>query len=285
MIKLGYNFDFTQLKTFLVVAQTLSFSRAADQIGRTQAAVSLQIKKLEEIVGRPLLNRTNRSVALTTEGALFLPYAKRLVGLSHELRSLFEEHEIEGEIRFGAPEDFATFYLPKVLAEFARSHPRTQLSVDCDLTLHLLERFEHGDYDLILIKREPTGHKTGMTVWHEPLVWVAADSTLTKEPALPLVLAPEPCLYRKRALSVLEKIHQPWRIAYSSPSYAGTLAAVRAGLGITIMPKHMVPEDLYILKKADRMPSLPDAEIALLVRPEPSKTTRMFAEHIVRSIK
>lgn len=284
MIRLGYNFDFYQLKTFLAVAETCNFSRAAKQIGRTQSAISLQIQRLEEIVGKPLFQRSNRKVELTAEGIVFLPYAKRMIHLSHELRSLFEEHEIEGEIRFGAPEDFATFYLPRVLAEFARSHPRTQLSVDCDLTLNLLERFDHGDYDIILVKREPSGIKTGTTVWHEPLEWVAADRTAVNDSILQLVLAPEPCLYRKRALAMLNKVHRPWRLAYTSPSYAGTLAAVRAGLGVTIMPKHMVPGDLCILKKSDGMPPLPDAEIALLARKELSKPAKIFAEHIMQSI-
>ena len=284
MIRLGYNFDLYQLKTFLAIAQTGSFSRTAELVGRTQSAISLQIKRLEEIVGRPLFYRTNRSVELTSEGVLLLPYAKRMVHLSHEIRSLFEEHEIEGEVRFGAPEDFASFYLPKVLADFAQSHPLTQLSVDCDLTLNLLERFEHGDYDLILVKREPTGHRTGTTVWREPLVWATAEPSMMNDAVLPLVLAPEPCLYRKRALMVLDKVHRPWRIAYTSPSYAGTLAAVRAGLGMTIMPKHMVPDDLRMVGKSKSLPQLPDAEIALIARRELSKPAKVLAEHIIQSI-
>lgn len=284
MIRLGYDFDVQQLKTFLSVAQTLNFSKSALAIGRTQSAVSLQIKRLEEIVGRPLFVRSNRHVSLTEAGTLLLPYAKRILATTQELRSLFEEYEIQGEVRFGTPEDFASFYLPKVLAEFARAHPLAQLTVDCDLTLHLLRRFEQGAYDMILIKREPSGAKTGTTVWHEPLVWAAADALIAKEPVLPLVVAPQPCLYRKRAIEALDRAHRPWRISYTSPSFAGSLAAVRAGLGVTILPKHMISEDLVVVKPASGLPALPDAEIALLTRKPLSPTAKIFAEHIIKSI-
>ena len=284
MQRLGYDFDLQQLKTFLTIAETHNFTEAGARVGRTQAAVSLQVQRLEALVGKPLLTRTSKRVELTPEGTLLATYAKRLLQLSQELKSQFEEMEMAGEVRLGTPEDFATHYLPRVLAEFARSHPRTQLSVGCDLTVNLQAAFARGEYDMVLIKREPSGHKRGTTVWHEQLVWVAADAAVAQSPVLPLVLAPAPCLYRKRALACLDKVHRPWRIAYTSPSAAGSLAAVHAGLGVTVMPKNMVPPSLSILKKRHALPALPDAEIALLHQPNLSRPARMLADHIVSNI-
>lgn len=285
MHRLGYDFDLSLLKTFLILAETQNFTRTAEAVGRTQSAISLQIKKLEEIIGKPLLTRTNKQVRLTSQGEMLVPYARRMVLLSQEVKSQFEEMEVEGEIRLGTPEDFATTYLPKVLAQFARSHPRTQLTVNCDLTLNLQTAFAQGAYDLVLIKREPTVRSKGRMVWHEPLVWVSGENAPEEQEILPLVLAPQPCLYRKRALASLEKAHRPWRVAYTSPSLAGSVAAVRAGLGITVLPKAMVPEKLRILGPDAHLPHLPDAEIALLHQPNLSKPAMMLAEHITRHLE
>ena len=284
MRRLGYDFDLQQLKTFLTIAETHNFTEAALRVGRTQAAVSLQVQRLEALVSKPLFIRNNKQVVLTPEGVLLAAYAKRMVNLSQELKSQFEEMEMAGEVRLGTPEDFATHYLPNVLAEFARSHPRTQLSVGCDLTVNLQQAFARGEYDMVLVKREPTGHKRGTTVWHEQLVWVAADEAIAELDMLPLVLAPAPCLYRKRALAALDKAHRTWRLAYTSPSLAGSLAAVHAGLGVTVLPKNMVPPNLRIIKKKKLLPVLPDAEIALLHQPNLSRAATMLAEHIMRSI-
>ena len=284
MHRLGYDFDLQQLKTFLTIAETHNFTEAAARVGRTQAAVSLQVQRLEALVGKSLCTRSNKRVDLTPEGVLLATYAKRMVHLSQELKSQFEEMEIAGEVRLGTPEDFATHYLPKVLADFARSHPRTQLTVGCDLTLNLQQAFDRGEYDMVLIKREPSGHKRGTTVWHEQLVWVAADEAIAEAPILPLILSPAPCLYRKRALACLDKVHRPWRITYTSPSLAGSLAAVHAGLGVSVLPKNMVPSTVHILKNQNALPALPDAEIALLHQPNLSPPARMLAEHIMQNI-
>ncbi len=285
MQRLGYNFDLSLLKTFLTLAETQNFTRTAEAVGRTQSAVSLQIKKLEEALGKPLLTRSNKKVRLTSEGEVLVPYARRMILLSQEIKSQFDEMDLQGEIRLGTPEDFATTYLPHVLAQFARSHPRTQLTVDCDLTLNLQKGFNQGLYDLVLVKREPTVRSKGRMVWHEPLVWVSGNAALEEQQTLPLVLSPQPCLYRKRALASLEKAHRPWRVAYTSPSLAGAVAAVRAGLGVTVLPKAMVPEKLRILGPDANLPHLPDAEIALLHHPNLSKPASMLAEHIMRHLE
>lgn len=292
----GYDLDIVLLKTFLRVAETGSFTQTANSVGRTQAAISLQIKRLEDITGKCLLQRTNKKVVLTADGETMVAYARRILTISQELRNQFEESDLKGEVRLGTPEDFATAYLPQVLAKFARSYPQTQLNVRCDLTLHLHEGFERGDYDMVLLKREADTTTEGVMIWHKPLVWVTGDSPPQLDLPVPLVLAPPPCVYRKRAFDSLDKVHRQWRMVYTSPSLAGTIAAVKAGLGVTVLPKDMVPQGLKVLQTSSSsafnkgffdsgLPELPHAEITLLLRDNLSQAAAMLAQHIIRSLE
>jgi len=276
--------DTMQLKSFVAIAETGTFGQAAATVNRTQSALSLQIKKLEEQLGCALFDRTRRKVVLTLQGEIFLGYAKRMIQLQWEAFSRLREPDVEGEIRFGTPEDFATHYLPDVLASFRQHHPRVQLNVACDLTLNLIDGFHRGEYDVILAKRDPQRVKGGTKVWREPLVWAAADGYQPQEP-LSLVLSPQPCIYRARALAALDRAKRSWHISYTSPSLAGTLAAVNAGLGITVLPAHMIPTGIHPIRKEMKLPHLADAEVALMKKNELSKVAEMFAEHIVQSLE
>lgn len=276
--------DTLQLKSFVAIAETGTFGQAAGTVNRTQSALSLQIKKLESQLGCLLFDRSGRRVSLTPEGEIFLGYAKRMIQLQWEAFSRLRESDVEGEIRFGTPEDFATHYLPQVLASFRQHHPRAQLNVACDLTLNLVDGFHHGNYDMILVKRDPQRVKGGTKVWREPLVWVAADNYQMEEP-LSLVLSPQPCIYRARALAALDRAKRLWHISYTSPSLAGTLAAVKAGLGITVLPAHMIPAGVHTIRKEAKLPVLADAEVALMKNDELTKVAELFATHIVQSLE
>lgn len=279
-----FQLDTISLKSFIAIAETGTFSHAADTVGRTQSALSLQIKKLEESLGCELFSRTSRKVALTEQGEIFLGYAKRIVQLQWEVYSRLKEPDIEGEIRLGTPEDFATHYLPEVLAMFRKHHPRIQLNVSCDLTLNLVDGFKRGEFDIILVKRDPQRMKGGTKVWREPLVWAAADHWQAEKP-LSLVLSPQPCIYRARALAALDRAKKPWHIAYTSPSLAGTIAAVKAGLGITVLPQNMLPAGIHAIHAEIKLPELADAEIALMKRDDLPKAGDMLAEHIMHSLE
>jgi len=279
-----FQLDTISLKSFIAIAETGTFSHAADTVGRTQSALSLQIKKLEESLGCELFTRTSRKVSLTEQGEIFLGYAKRIVQLQWEVYSRLKEPDIEGEIRLGTPEDFATHYLPDVLAMFRKHHPRIQLNVSCDLTLNLVEGFKRGEFDIILVKRDPQRMKGGTKVWREPLVWAAANHWQAEKP-LSLVLSPQPCIYRARALAALDRAKKPWHIAYTSPSLAGTIAAVKAGLGITVLPQNMLPTGIHAIRAEIKLPELADAEIALMKRDDLPKAGDMLAEHIMHSLE
>jgi DNA-binding transcriptional LysR family regulator len=279
-----FHVDSISLKSFIAIADTGSFSKAAMVVGRTQSALSLQIKKLEENLGCKLLDRSGRRVALTDHGEIFLGYAQRIIALQQEVYSRLKEPEAEGEIRFGTPEDFASHYLPDVLALFRKQHPRIQLNVDCDLTLNLLQGLQQGKFDFVLVKRDPQRVKGGTRVWREPLVWACATGWPTQIP-LSLVLSPQPCIYRARALAALDRAKVSWRIAYTSPSLAGTIAAVKAGLGVTVLPQNMLPVGIQSIRNELKLPELADAEIALMKRDGISKVGDMLADHIVHSLE
>jgi DNA-binding transcriptional LysR family regulator len=259
------NLDPDCLRAFVAVAETCSFTVAAQRLLRSQSAVSLQIKRLEQQLGVRLLERTPRLVALTGEGELVLDQARRLLALNDELVARAREPQLAGLVRLGVPEDFATARLPRLLAEFARAHPGVALEVTCELTLPLLDRFGAGELDLALIKREPTGPATGRRVWREPLVWAAASPfglPAADEP-LRLVCSPRPCVLRQRAVQALDAAARPWRVTYSCASLAGNQAALRAGLGIAVLPRDMVPADLAVLDDHG-LPELADLEVALI---------------------
>lgn len=283
-VSVPFHIDSLLLKSFIAVAETGSFSQAADIIGRTQSAVSLQIKKLEDSLGCALFDRSNRKVTMTEQGELFLGYARRMIELQWEAYSRLNEPEIAGDISLGTPEDFATHYLPKILSSFALHHPQVQMNVECDLTLNLLNGFKKGKFDIILVKRDPEKVKGGTRVWREPLVWAALEGYKPKEP-VQLVLSPQPCIYRARALAALDRVRRPWNIIYTSPSLAGTIAAVRAGLGITVLPATMIPDGLVSLRGSYRLPALMHSEIALMKKDNLSEAGRMLAQHIAHSLE
>lgn len=258
--------DIFSLECFLAVTESGSFTKAAERMNRTQSAVTQQISNLEKKLSARLFHR-EKKITLTKEGELFLPYASRICGLHQEVLERFKTTELDGEAKIGIPEDFATLFLADVLVDFSHIHPHVFLNVECDLTMHLLNRFKRGELDLVVVKMStPQEFPHGVEIWKEPLVWVGKYASLSpkqKDKSLPLVLSPEPCVYRSRAISALEKTPQKWRVVYTSPSYAGTIAAVKANMGITVLPVTMIPDQL---EKIDDpfLPPLPDIHVSLL---------------------
>lgn len=283
-----HDVDTALLRTFVTLAETRSFSRTGARIGRSQSAVSGQVRKLEETFGRRLLERDTRNVRLTAEGERLLAHARAMVAQADAMLARFRAPDIEGEVRFGSPEDFASAFLPDILGLFAAAHPRVELHVTCQLTLPLIAEFEAGLQDVVIIKQDPARPLDGARpLWRERLVWVAAaglEADFTRAAAerpLPLVLSPAPCVYRGRAMGALDAAHVAWTGVFTSPSFAGLSAAVRAGLGYAVMPRGMVPAGLTVL---DGWPPLAEAEIALLVAARPAPAVRALADFLVERV-
>jgi DNA-binding transcriptional LysR family regulator len=278
---IGGNMDSALLKTFLVLAETKSFTAAAQKLFRSQSAISLQVIRLEKLIGKPLFIRNNRNVLLTLEGEQLIGYAKKILQTESEMLAHFDHPNLAGEITFGSPEDIATFFLPTILENFVELYPKISIHVNCEFTLDLLKKFDQGAYQLILIKEDPQNpHPKSEKLREESLVWVAKKGFEKTAEPLSLVLSPSPCVYRQRAIDALNQESIRWKIAYTSPSLAGTLAAVKAGLGVTVLPIEMVPKDLKILT---HLPKPKNAQIALLKQETNSEAISAFASFIVET--
>lgn len=277
--------EFT-LKCFIAVVETGSFTRAAQKVKRTQSAITQQICSLEKSLGRRLFDRGKR-LCLTKDGEIFLTYASKIFALHLEVLDRFKHPELEGEIRFGLPEDFASMFLSDVLKDFSRLHPRILLNVECDLTLNLFERFKKGLFDMVLVKMSrPEDFPNGVEVWSESLEWVGKKDyilSLDKNSPLPLVLSPDPCVYSRSSLQALENAGIKWRRAFISPSYAGIIAAVKAGMGITTLPKTMIPETLQVIRDVS-LPPLPDIHVSLLKQAHTNECQKSLEDFLLRKL-
>lgn len=290
--------DVGLLRTFIILSDTQSFTQTAKRVYRSQSAVSMQIAKLEELLDCTLFIRDKRNVKLTVDGERLRNHASKIVSLSDNLLSQFTQKEVVGNINFASPEDFATNYLPAILADFVKSHPRITLNVNCDLTLNLINDFKQKKYDLIVIKQEPGRTiKDANPLMREELVWVGRDQNIQQQTFLktkkqaekiygyfPLVLSPSPCVYRKEALEALDKAGVEWKIVYTSPSFAGATAAVSAGLGFTVFPRKMMPTNLVAYEFSRGWPKLKNAEICLLAKPESSPAIQSLIDYIIERI-
>lgn len=270
------------LRTFVVLSETLNFGRTGARVGRSQSAVSGQIARLEEVLGVRLLARDTRNVALTVEGEQALGPARAILAEADDLIDRFRGGEVAGEVRFGSPEDFASTYLPGVLAEFVAAHPAVNLHVTCQLTLPLYEDWQAGGQDVIVVKQDPRRPFPGsLALWRERVIWAGRDGMVARD-QVPLVLAPAPCVYRARATAALDAAGRGWVVAFTSPSFAGAVAATRAGLGVMPLPEAMQPEGLA---EVAGLPAMAEAELALLVRPRASSAARMLATFVAGHVR
>lgn len=237
------------IRSFVRAIDGGSFTRAAESVGRTQSAVSLQIKRLEETVGVRLFVRDAHNLNLTAEGRTFAQYARRILALNDEVLDLMRSPTVSGRVRFGAPSEYTASLLPDLLGRFAQAHPHVMLEVTSDLSKNLLARQQNGEFDLVVALHDDGQVGAGKLVHIEPLVWFSSvDHFGHLRDPLPLVLAPPPCIYRRRILDQLNREAKPCNIAYLSSSYNAVLAAVRAGLGVTAMAHSTVPEGFRLLE-------------------------------------
>ena len=276
--------DLRLLRTFAVIAETGTLSRAGARVGRTQAAISLQVKRLEEIVGHTLLDRSGRGVSLTAQGTRLLAHAHRILRYHDEALAELSGKGLVGTIRFGCPDDYAVVFLPYLLRGFAREHPGVLVEVHCAHTPRLLERLERHALDLSLVSFAEREKGTTI-IRREPFVWVASvGSNVLRLDPLQLALTDPDTLDHRAARRSLESAGRAYRIAYASPSLTGLMAVVRSGQAIAVLTRTAVPDDLRVLPPESGLPVLPSVGIALTVGVEqPNAVVSAFAEH-VRSV-
>lgn len=273
--------DLDLLRTFAVIAETGALSRAAVRVGRTQAAISLQVKRLEQIVSQTLLDRSGRGVTLTPQGTRLLAHAQRILRYHDEALAELSGKGLSGTIRFGCPDDYAVVLLPQLLRGFAREHPEVLVEVYCGHTPRLLERLERHALDLALTSFGEQEKNAAIIRW-EPLVWVGSvGSNAANLDPLRLALSDPDTLDHRAARRSLEAVGRSYRLAYASASLAGLTAVVRSGQAIAVLTRTAVPEDLRILPPETGLPPLPQVGIALTVdSPEPAAVVSAFAEYV-----
>src|SRR4030081_1898270 len=244
--------DLALLRRFVSVVDSGGFTRAGERVHRTQSTVSQQIKRLEDDLGRPLLNRTGQQAVPPEDGERLLSYARRLLALAEEARDVLARPADEGAVRLGIPEDFAAYRLTKLLATFSPSRPGLRLDVRADQSVYLRRDLERGDLDIALIKRN-AGEKGGIAIWPERLHWVTSKSHPARLDAesIPLIFFPTGCLYRTRAIHAIETSGRSWHMAYTSSSLSGIQAAVAAGLGLSILSEIAILADHRVLRAKD----------------------------------
>ncbi|MEU2230476.1 LysR substrate-binding domain-containing protein [Streptomyces vietnamensis] len=246
----------TQLRTFLAVAQTLSFTRAADRLGLRQSTVSQHVRRLEEATGRPLFARDTHRVELTEDGEAMLGFARTILQAHERAAAFFGGTRLRGRLRFGASEDFVTTRLPEILESFRREHPEVDLELTVELSGTLQARLAAGRLDLILAKRRGA-ESEGRLVWEDALVWIGAPGLrLDPDRPVPLILYPPPGITRARALEALEAQGRAWRIACTSSSLSANVAAARAGLGVMAHTRGLVPPGLVPVPARAGLPEL-----------------------------
>lgn len=276
------------LRTFVAIAETGSFTRAARTIFRTPSAVSMQMRKLEETLGRALFLREGRAVQLTADGEALLGYGRRMLSLNQEAVARFLEPPLAGVVRFGAPDDFGTRLLPPILARFASTHRDVEVEVSLQPSAVLLDRLDRGELDLTLITDGcgPNAPQRGSVVFSEPLVWAGLrEGAAWRCDPLPLALSSAPCAWRATALAALDKEGRRYRVAYSSEHCAGQTAALLADLAVAPFAASLVAPPLRRLGQAENLPPLGTYNMSLVRGSERSAACDAFAEHVLASFE
>lgn len=278
--------DHELLRTFVAIVDQGGFTRAAEAVNRTQSAVSMQIKRLEEdVIRRPLFERDGRRVRLTSEGQTLLGYARRILELHGEALNVLHQPDMVGRVRLGVPDDYVMRFLPGILKSFSESWPLVDVEVHCAPSNELL-KCQQGSLDLSIVTRE-TGHEIGEVLRQDATVWVVGESySPHQQSPLPLALFDEPCFCRRHACNALSRVGKPYRIAYSSPSLATLQAVVSAGLAVSAWMRSLVMPGMRILDETDGFPPLPDSSIVLLRSPEArSPVIEELARHIAEGFR
>lgn len=278
--------DIDQLRTFIAIAETGSFTKASDVVHKTQSAVSMQMKRLEERVGKPIFARDGRASRLTDEGERLLDYARRIVKLNMEAMASLSNAELSGRVRLGVPDDYADRYLPEIMARFSHTHANVELTVVCDPSTDLVDRIDTGDLDLAIVTDCEMMGRDVEIVRREPLLWVGSSrhSVHLEEP-LPLALGRQSCNWRQEAIAQLQALGRRFRILYTSSNSTAVSAAVLAGLAISVLPESGLRPGMRVLGPSDGFPTLNPCRIGLIRnRHEASVLADALADHIVQGL-
>jgi DNA-binding transcriptional LysR family regulator len=278
--------DLDQLRTFVAIAEIGSFTAAGDVVHKTQSAVSMQMRRLEERVGRPIFTRDGRQSRLTEDGRRLLEYARRMIRLNDETLAAFTDPGLAGTVRLGLPDDYADRLLPTVLAGYSRINPMIEIYVECQPTSVIHAMIREGTLDLGIVTHGDNAERRGQVIRREPLYWVSARDHCTHQlDPLPLALGPDTCCWRSEAVRALDQMGRRFRIAYTSGHALALSGAVLAGLAVSVLPESAIRMNMRILGPREGFSDLSQAEIAI-IRADHAKHPihDALAGHIVTSL-
>ena len=257
------NLEIDLLRTFAAVADTGSFTGAGEVVARSQSAVSLQVKRLEDTLGQKVFERTSRSLALTPAGTLLLGYARRILELNDESMRRIGEPPVTGVIRLGITEYFVPQELPRILGRFAAAYPGVAIEARMGLSSDLREQLVSGALDVAVVRLAP-GVRT-RPLWTEPYAWVAPEGfTLASSASVPLALLRAPCVLREQVLQGMKRMKRPFTVAFTGSSMSSVQAAVVAGLGLSLLPRSSVLPGMRVVPRGHDFPEPGQLRIGVL---------------------
>ena len=275
------------LKTLVAINDTGNFSAAASVVYRTPSAVSMQVKRMEELLGRPIFSRDSRAVALTPDGEILLGHARKVLALNRDVVAQFITPEVAGTVRLGAPDDAAERFLPMMLKRFYESHPGVVVNVIVEGSSWLNDQVEQGAVDIALITCDAISSRRttkvdGMEIiYQENLVWAGARGGVAAEKdPLPVSVWDEGCVWRKAGLQGLEEQGREYREAFQSSHISGQKAAILADLAVAPLPASSIGGNVVIVDKKHKMPPLPQYALGLIVRNDANSAVMAAADHI-----
>lgn len=278
-------FELDLLRALVMVADCGSFTTAATRLHSTQSTVSQKVRRLEELAGHRLLERSHRDVHPTDAGHTLLGYARRMLDLNEEMAQALAGATVETAVRIGVPEDFVNAQTTRMLAAFSRRHPQVKLEISSGLSRDLAHGFDHGELDLVLVKQR-RNTRQAVHCRREPMHWIDSQrsSSLQLDP-LPLVTFPPRGLYRDEMIQAVEALGLRWRIAFTSSSLSGIQGAVADGIGISLLPRRAVNREHRVIDGERGLPVVENYEIGLLHRPDADDAVRALAAELWRQVQ
>jgi DNA-binding transcriptional LysR family regulator len=274
------------LRSFLAVIDLGSFTKAGQLLGRTQPAISLQIRKLEELVGMTLMDTSGRNIALTSEGERLARYSRQLLAMNDEIVARLQHKETTGSLRVGLPNDYAVAFFQKALANFSRLNQDVEMSIQCDTSECLLQLFERDELDVVVAMFDGAPLPGLIYTWAERPIWAASgDFDAENKTTIPIAAHPEGCHYRDRMIRSLDQIGKRWRITFCSPGINGLQLAVQSGFGVTALTRRTLMRGMRVLTESDGFPPLPDIHVGMFFKNTGASTAALLlVNHIMKSL-
>ncbi len=261
------NLPIDLLRTLITISEVGGYTRAAALLGRTQPAISLQIKRLDELLGVKLLTQSGQKTALSDDGQRLAVYARQILRLNDEAVAQFSAIPLDGTLRVGIPTDFSTAFLQDAILQFAQNTPSTQLKIHCGLSANLLDELHKGEHDVIVALHSDEDNQYLSHQWVQQPIWVSSVGfKIDRDQAVPIVAHHEGCAYRDRMTSVLSRKRRRWDIVFSAPGIAAIQSAVLASFGVTALTDKTLLQGMKILSENEGFPALPAIHVGIFCR-------------------